>query len=186
MMLGAVMHQDRWVNLKRMKNTAVLRFWHLYLVFIHANRVSCSLKTTKQDTMPRRQCREGRLCCSFSASCFSRGHPTMLRNFLLMKVVSNWQNSLQHWGILQGAFLVPQLLLRTGKTQGRGRALASPLPAHVPPVPSCHLRLSLVPYHHLLTGLLAHSEVCFFFILFLILFYFFHFLPSSLLYWLIL
>lgn len=50
MILGALMHQDLWANLKRMKNTAVLRFWHLYLVFIHANRVPCSLKT-KHDVM---------------------------------------------------------------------------------------------------------------------------------------
>lgn len=89
MILGALMHQDLWANLKRMKNAAVLCFWHLYLVFIHANWVSCSSKTTKRNTMSWTQRREGHSCCSFSVTCFSRGHPRVLGKLLLTRRVAN-------------------------------------------------------------------------------------------------
>lgn len=56
-MLGAVMHQDLQVQWTSTKNTAILHSWHLYLVFIHANR---SVKTTKQSMlMSWTQHREG-------------------------------------------------------------------------------------------------------------------------------
>lgn len=110
----------------------MLRFWHLALVFIHANRVSCSWNTTKQNTMSRTQCREGRPRAGPSqGSALPEGPQGCLESFCSPK---DGGELAEHTGASSEGLSWCCSFISTC-VKCRGRALAS-LCAHVPPVPS--------------------------------------------------
>lgn len=149
------MHQDLWANLKRMKNTAVLRFWHLYLVFIHANRVPCSLKT-KHDVMNVRQRRAFTLFL-LSDLLFQRAPKAAWKAF-----ANEDGGQLAEYAAALG---FPGAA--ASSSQAEAGAVRWPLPFLLLSLLPVSLTLSLVPYRHLSsTGLFAHSCVWHFFFLF--------------------
>lgn len=156
----------------------MLRFWHLALVFIHANRVSCSWNTTKQNTMSRTQCREGRPRAGPSqGSALPEGPQGCLESFCSPK---DGGELAEHTGASSEGLSWCCSFISTC-VKCRGRALASPfvltfLQSLLPASPTP----SLVLYHPLLsTGILAHPYVwrfffpCFLSLLYWLIFFFF-------------